>query len=88
MLQQQSGCLIIRQPLEEEPDLDGLGVDKLIKGKWVTVAYSNTAKTNEKQVFCAAHELGHICGMERYLRDKFPEELLIPREDFLLQCSL
>lgn len=75
VLQQQSGCIIMRQPLEEEPDLDGLSVDKIIQGKWITVVYINTAKTNEKQVFCAAHELGHICGMERYLRDRFPDDV-------------
>ncbi len=73
-------CVLIQQPDEKLWDIDGLSTQKVIQGQLQTVVYINSAKNNEKQIFCAAHELGHQRSVEELIREKYPEELLLPTD--------
>ena len=93
-------CTVVFFPLPNEknngfhlvgvPDKTGLGKD---------FVYINTAQTLEKQVFTAAHELGHIwevdeciakkCNLtltpdiSEHIINRFASELMMPKEQFI-----
>ena len=77
----QQECVVMMRPIKHQPDLDGFSTEKIIKGKLETVVYINTAKNVEKQNFCAAHELGHRYAVDSMIRDKFPEDIILPPEE-------
>lgn len=56
---------IIFFPLDEELDLDGFHIERCVNGQMRAFVYINTAKNFEKNIFCAAHELGHIYQIEK-----------------------
>lgn len=58
-------------PLDEELDLDGFHIERCVKGKMMAFVYINTAKNFEKNIFCAAHELGHIYEIEKAIESVF-----------------
>lgn len=94
-------CTVIYYPLENESN-NGFHVtgipDKT--GKEHHFVYINTKQTKEKQIFTAAHELGHVWNVDNYILDKYEEqldgvsrediinrfaaELLIPADEFVL----
>lgn len=91
-------CTIIYYPLEAE-DNNGFHVDRIPTraGELRHFVFINTAQTLEKQVFTAAHELGHIWGIDSLaetcgqpdteaLREaminRFAAELLMPEPYF------
>lgn len=76
----QRECVVMMRPIKHQPNLDGFSTEKIIRGRLETVVYINTAKNVEKQNFCAAHELGHRYAVDRMIRDKFPEEILLPSD--------
>lgn len=76
----QNDCVLMCTPKPNEPDLDGFSTEKVIDGKRKTVVFINSAKNVEKQNFCAAHELGHQCRIERLIKDEFPEEIITPSD--------
>ena len=73
-----------------------------ICGNENTFVYINTAQTIEKQVFTAAHELGHIWGIDELISsssttmssfdgkekitNRFAAELLMPEQIFHTAC--
>lgn len=63
-------CNVLYYPLED--DNDGCSLKRVVNGKEESFVFINTHKPKEKQVFTAAHELGHICGLEECLRSRFP----------------
>lgn len=92
-------CIVVYYPLENERNhgfhISGMeGRD----GEKFTFVYINTSQTIEKQVFTAAHELGHTWHIEEYISEKrkeqfdehykerivnrFAAELLMPEEEF------
>lgn len=71
----QDDCTVLQWPEENQPDLDGFSTIKVIGGIEKNVVYINTAKNTEKQNFCAAHELGHQSGLERYIKDRYYEDI-------------
>lgn len=91
----QDQCVVFYYPLEGE-DIEGFHVERFINGKNESIVYINSAKSLEKQVFVAAHELGHVWNVDQRLRSKinnndfdvetvinrFAAELLIPEEVF------
>lgn len=64
-------CNVLYYPLDD--DNDGCSLKRVVNGKEEIFVFINTHKPKEKQVFTAAHELGHICGLEESLRSRFPE---------------
>ncbi len=92
------GCILF-YPLQDEPDLDGFHIRRTISGEEKAFIYINTAKSVEKNIFCAAHELGHIYEIEKAVKEKYPQsedldediinrfaaELLMPYQEF---CKL
>ena len=93
-------CTVIYYPLENESN-NGFHItgipDK--KGNDKHFVYINTSQTIDKQIFTAAHELGHVWDVDGYVIEKiggrinefdnediinrFAAELLMPREQFL-----
>ena len=94
-------CTVIYYPSENESN-NGFHVtgipDKT--GKEHHFVYINTKQTKEKQIFTAAHELGHVWNVDKYILDKYGEqldgvssediinrfaaEMLIPADEFVL----
>ena len=62
-------CTVLYYPQEEE-DNDGCHVLRLVNGVPEHFVYINTHKPIEKQVFTAAHELGHILKLHEHLKEK------------------
>ena len=76
----QQECVVMMRPLRHQPDLDGFSTEKIIKGELKTVVFINTAKSVEKQNFCAAHELGHRYKIDRLIQDEFPDDIILPSD--------
>ena len=94
-----SYCRVVYYPIKDEYN-NGFHISDIPtrKGKKLNFVYINTAQTIEKQVFTAAHELGHICEVDRFVLDdeycecnddigekiinRFAAELLMPVEFF------
>lgn len=91
-------CTIIYYPLEKE-DNNGFHIGSIPTraGECQHFVFINTAQTLEKQVFTAAHELGHIWKIDSHIRDlgytvdegmsetiinRFAAELLMPESYF------
>lgn len=87
--------IVVYYPLEDEEN-DGFHVQMPVGGEKKHFVYINTAKPLEKQIYAAAHELGHIwtdngrrLGEEPQspeeddvLMNRFAAELLMPAELF------
>ena len=96
-------CTVVYFPLENET-INGFHITGIIDacGKENTFVYINTAQTIEKQVFTAAHELGHIWGIDELISsniktmlsfdekekitNRFAAELLMPEQIFHTAC--
>lgn len=93
-------CTVVYYPLPNEQN-NGFHVTNIpfADGKKQNFVFINTAQTMEKQVFTAAHELGHIWEVDKYIVEtfsiedttdvregiinRFAAELLIPKEIFM-----
>ena len=65
-------CTVLYYPQENE-DNDGCHVQRLVNTEIVNFVFINTHKSIEKQVFTAAHELGHILGLSSFLKNTCPD---------------
>lgn len=73
-------CKVLYFPIED--DIDGCHVLRYIHGRNATnFVYINTNKAIEKQVFTAAHELGHILDLNKYLIEECPSEYNLSMEE-------
>lgn len=91
----QSKCTVLYYPLPDE-DCDAFHIEKPVNGKKEQFVFINTHNTRERQAFSAAHELGHIWNVDKYLHERLKEikfdtedvinrfaaELLMPEELF------
>ena len=97
----ENNSIVVYYPLDESEISDGF----LLRGLTLygvpevrDFVFINTAKDTEKQVFAAAHELGHIWGLDSYFKEngleldydteervmnRFAAELMIPEKQFL-----
>lgn len=91
-------CTVVYYPIE---DCENNGFHKtyLVNGEKKHFVYINTNQTREKQIFTAAHELGHVWKLDDYFNEilneeysfelgerimnRFAAELLMPKELFL-----
>ena len=64
-------CYVVYYPLENE-DINGFHIVRTIKGEPKHFVYINTANTTERQIFTAAHELGHIWQVYQKLQENCP----------------
>ena len=96
-------CTVVYFPLENET-INGFHITGMVDicGNENTFVYINTAQTIEKQVFTAAHELGHIWGIDELISsssttmssfdgkekiiNRFAAELLMPEQIFHTAC--
>lgn len=91
-------CTIVYYPIENE-DNNGFHIDNIPTraGECQHFVFINTAQTLEKQVFTAAHELGHVWEIDSHIKDlgytidesmyetiinRFAAELLMPEPYF------
>lgn len=92
-------CTVIYYPLENEAN-NGFHITGLVDKSGVEkhFVYINTNQTIEKQVFTAAHELGHVWDVDEYVAEqcdiklddqlsediinRFAAELLMPKDFF------
>ena len=70
------GVVVILFPLDDEQDLNGFHVDRVMNDKIVPFVYINTSNYWDKCIFCAAHELGHIIKIEKYIKEEYPDALI------------
>lgn len=70
-------CILVEWSESKQLDLDGLSTEKVINGRLETIVYINSAKSKEKQNFCAAHELGHRYKLDRLIQDAFPDDVIL-----------
>lgn len=93
-------CTVIYYPLENESN-NGFHITGIVdkKGNEKHFVYINTNQTIEKQIFTAAHELGHVWEVDSFVLNnldcnigefdnediinRFAAELLMPYEQFL-----
>lgn len=68
----ESHCKVIYYPLKDE-DINGFHVTRTLCGQSCHFVYINTWNTRERQVFTAAHELGHIWDAYSKVKKRFPE---------------
>ena len=52
-------CTVLYFPLKDD-DIDGFHIERTINGQKKDFVFINSAKKTEKQIFIAAHELGHL----------------------------
>ena len=64
-------AVVVFFPLLDEEN-DGFHVKRTVNGEQKDFVYINTAKAVEKQVFTAAHELGHQLCIEDYITKNCP----------------
>lgn len=93
-----SHCIILYYPLPED-DINGYHINRMINDKPQEFVFINTANATEKQVFAAAHELGHVLKVdEKIIKEfdlnssteisekiinRFAAELLMPEKIFV-----
>lgn len=88
-------CTVLYYPLEEE-EANGIHVQRNVNGVPKDFVYINTGNPIEKQVYTAAHELGHVWKVDERVKSKlnhdaneeqiinrFAAELLIPEQLFI-----
>ena len=88
-------CVVLRFPLDNDEEANGIHVVRCIKGEDKDFVFINTSNDIEKQVYTAAHELGHVwkidekvlsqitkeCDSEAII-NRFAAELLMPEDIF------
>lgn len=64
----QKECKVLYYSLEDS--IEGCHVVKPVNGKMQQFVFINTSKVVQEQVWTAAHELGHVWGVDKYVRDR------------------
>lgn len=65
-------CIVIYYPFADE-DNCGFHTRRSINNEWVDFVYINTGKSLSKQVFTAAHELGHVWDVKEKILHELSE---------------
>lgn len=93
-------CVVLRYPLDDE-EANGIHVVRCVKGEDRHFVFINTSNGIEKQVYTAAHELGHVWKIDEKVLaqfldnyepeaiiNRFAAELLMPMDIFIRAFSL
>lgn len=88
-------CVVLRYPLDNDEEANGIHVERWIKGKKTDFVFINTSNGIEKQIYTAAHELGHVWKIDEKVLvqvdervdseaiiNRFAAELLMPNDIF------
>lgn len=67
-----NSCYTVYYPLEDE-NINGFHIKRTVCGKEEHFVYINTSNTTERQIFTAAHELGHILNVYEQVKVLLPE---------------
>ena len=103
-LLQKQKCVVLYYPIGDptrEKFCDGCNTTRTINGEQVHMVFINTQNTVERQVFTAAHELGHILRIAEdsanrkkidqdsieEATNRFAAELMMPRKSFIMQVK-
>jgi len=96
----ENNSIVVYYPLDEDEENNGFLVRGLTlcgESEARDFVFINTAKDTEKQAFAAAHELGHIWGLDKFFKEngieldydadelvmnRFAAELMIPKDQF------
>lgn len=73
-------CTVVYYPIEDEKN-NGFHVSYPDGDKSVDIVYINTNQTKEKQIFTAAHELGHIWELDRHIQEEFKIQLSYDQQE-------
>ena len=65
-------CYVVYYPLENE-DINGFHINRTLNGQRVHFVFINTWNMVERQVFTAAHELGHIWSVYQKVKRHIPQ---------------
>lgn len=76
-------CIVLYYPQRDE-DNDGCHVKRLLSNVEKNFVYINTYKPIEKQIFTAAHELGHILELDSYLKEECAKEYTFDMEEAVM----
>lgn len=90
-------CIVVYYPIDDS-ESNGFHKTYRMNGRNYHLVFINTSQYREKQIFTAAHELGHVWKVDRYLKKKlgrefdfdtcerlmnrFAAEMLMPEEIF------
>lgn len=80
----------------ENHDVNGMHIERTVNGRKEDFVYINSANAIEKQVYCAAHEYGHMLNVPEKVKsildacsaadediiNRFAAELLMPKDIF------
>lgn len=64
-------CTVLYYSLEDS--IEGCHIVKPVNHKMQQFVFINTSKTVQEQVWTAAHELGHVWEVDKYVRKCYPE---------------
>lgn len=94
-------CVVLRYPLDDDEEANGIHVERWVKGKKIDFVFINTSNTIEKQIYTAAHELGHVWKIDEKVLaqvnedidseaiiNRFAAELLMPYDLFIRLFAL
>lgn len=64
-------CSVLYYSLDD--DIEGCHISKPVNGELEQFVFINTAKVVQEQVWTAAHELGHVWNVDKYVQENRPE---------------
>ena len=79
----EKNCIVVYYPLDNE-ETCGFHIKRYLDGERKDFVYINTSKPLSDQVFTAAHELGHVWGVDR----KVKEQLRLKKCEEYPECEL
>ena len=68
-------CVVLRYPLDDDEEANGIHVERWIKGSKVDFVFINTSNSIEKQIYTAAHELGHVWKIDEKVLNQVKEDV-------------
>ena len=71
--------ILLYYPLEDN-SIKGCHIRKVLNGKLEHFVFINTLKNVQEQTWTAAHELGHICGIDKEVNEKLGDRAINPED--------
>lgn len=68
-------CILLYYPLDDD-NIKGCHTRKVLNGKLKHFVFINTIKNVQEQTWTAAHELGHVYGVDRIVNEKLGDKAI------------